>query len=162
MVGLMGKKTAAWKDENSELDIDMDYKPYPAPEPAKKASLWLKLGLWGMFILISVLELTGNTAEPSSFSPLQLLFMAAFAWMFSSLCEKLAGRIGKNADFAWALGFLFGLFGIAVYGIYYMIVVKREKNEGKGQAGAIDPGERRVAGPKAEKKGRKNKDKKKK
>jgi hypothetical protein len=141
----MGKKTAAWKDENSELDIDMDYKPYPVPEAAKKASLWLKLGLWGMFILISVLELTGNTAEPSSFTPLQLFFMAAFALMFSSLCERLAGKIGRNADFAWGLGFLFGLFGFGAYGVYYLVVVRREKKEGERQAGDKDSGERTAA-----------------
>lgn len=107
--------------ETEERSMDIDY--VPPPEKPKKVSPMLKLLFWG-WLTISALStlLSGGLEQDSAFYGIVwFLLTAIFAAVFSELCVAMARKIGKNLDFAWALGFLFGFIGLGVYGVYYMI-----------------------------------------
>ena len=119
--------------QNEEQSRDIDY--VPPPEKPRQVSGLLRFAVYAfaVFTFLSPLFSGGVSSlqAATGYSLPQILFIMLFAVVFSELCAKMAAKIEKNLDFAWALGFLFGLFGFLVYWGYYRIVIARSGKTGK-------------------------------
>jgi len=143
------RKTAAGKtkqkfvySETEERSMDIDYVP-PPERPAGVSNL-LRYSCWGLLIFTGVSDLLAGGYKPDEIgiAAFRFVLMAAFAALFSWLCAGMAKKAGKNLDFAWAMGFLFGFIGFMVYWGYHRFTIMREaKSAEKGKAGK-DKGER--------------------
>jgi hypothetical protein len=126
--------------QQEEQSMDIDYVP-PEPQRQERVSTWIRISLWGLFIFVMVSEIftdpAGSSGQVAGYNYVQLIFMGVFTALFSELCAKLAMKIGKNMDFAYAIGFLFGLIGFATYGLYYFAVKRKNSRPdiGKLKAG---------------------------
>ncbi len=136
-MAIVKKKRKNLFDPGTEMD--MDYNPEPEPKK-RKVSLKIKASLWGIFIFLAVFDIAVPAeGYASGYNALQLFFIALFAAVFSTLCAKIAEKMERNIDLAWAIGFLFGIFGLMGYGLYYLLmrlIVKKDLHRPRQHAPA--------------------------
>lgn len=120
--------------EKEERNMDIEF--VPPPEKPRKVSGLVRLLCWGLFVFVAVSSISLGEYETGSagWEILRFMMMGIFAAMFAWLCARMAEKIGRNLDFAWMLGFMFGFAGFAVYWVYYRICLRRE-NKPKAKKG---------------------------
>jgi hypothetical protein len=140
---MTGRSRKTVYSETEARSMDIDY--VPPPERPRQVSNLLRLLCWGLLVFSVVSDLLAGQYEPNSvgYEVVRLIIMGISAAVFSGLCAKMAAKIGRNLDFAWAMGFLFGFIGFGVYWVYYRITASRE---GKAQKRKRSAKGKKIAG----------------
>lgn len=89
----------------------------------KKVSLWLRIVTIGVFILYVLSKIE------SLFDGFDLIGIAIAGIVFffcARQCSIWAGKLNKNVNLGYAIGFFLSLFGLLGYFIYYNLTKKRE------------------------------------